>query len=205
VVGGSEREPKLSLFREMSMSFDTTYFGISEVDIFLDLNDVRKFPIMYEGKFDMVICSQVLEHVFNVQGALSNLTRLLAPSGFIWINVPASNFKHGSPDYFSSGYQPQLISMLLAPLGVMEVAMGDVGSKRLYFMTHKQQFWPSFLEHKFPVLRGVHNRKWLFPLKFSRYLFRNIQAHFWSPRFLYGSQFSTETYFFGIKSPTALK
>jgi SAM-dependent methyltransferase len=199
VVGGSINEPELTVLRELSYKFNVTFFGIGNNEIYLNLNELDGYPKVYNEKYDLLICCQVLEHVYDIKNALRNLSQLLAPEGMIWINVPASNLKHGSPEYFSAGYQSKLISNLLLPMGVKELELGDVGSKRLYFMTHKQQYWPSYLEHRFPLVRGIHSRKWLFPFKTVKYFFRNFQAVCWSPKFLYGSNFSTESYYLGKK------
>ena len=197
VVGGSEMEPELSIIAELGLEFDVVVFGISSESEYLDLNLLENFPIGHEGRYHLVICCQVLEHLYNVKNSLENLDRLLSPGGYVWINVPTSNKKHLSPKYYSAGYQPDLIQKLIEPFGVELVEMGDVGSKRLYHMTHKQQYWPSQLEHRYPFLRGIHNGLSYFILRFLKNIPRNIQAQTWSPKIVHGTEFSTDTYFFG--------
>ena len=41
-----------------------------------------------ERKFDVVFCTQVLEHILNPNIALQNLCRLVAPNGFLIVTVP---------------------------------------------------------------------------------------------------------------------
>lgn len=56
-------------------------------DIKLDLtNDEDVAP--FEGSVDIVICAHVLEHIQDYRKALINLQRLLAPGGFMVLQVP---------------------------------------------------------------------------------------------------------------------
>lgn len=201
VVGGTKDEPELEIFQQLGFNYEVTYFGISDNNLYLDLNEKNQITSKFLRSFDLLICCQVLEHIWNMQEAIDSLVSLVKKDGLLWINVPASNRKHGSPDYFSAGYQPELIRNLLSLHHFETLLMGDIGSPRLYFMTHKQQFWPTSLEHDFPFLRGVQSRAHLFPLKFLKRsvknLVKNLQALFWSPRFVHNSQFSTETYYLG--------
>lgn len=49
--------------------------------------------------FDVVICLEVLEHVADWSGALSNLKAVLRPGGLLVIAVPGPGFRfHGYPD-----------------------------------------------------------------------------------------------------------
>jgi SAM-dependent methyltransferase len=117
---------------------EVTFFGIENVElntafIELDLN----LPSKINLKYDLVICAQVLEHVWNLNIAFENLSKLLnSDNGLLWINCPASNMVHGSPEYFSAGYS----------------LAGSFGSRRLYFFTHALQFWPTKFELEHPIL-----------------------------------------------------
>ena len=199
VVGGIKDEPELEIFQQLGFNYEVSYFGISGDDHYLDLNKKNQINSKFLKSFDLVICCQVLEHIWNMQMAVEGLVSLVKKDGLLWVNVPASNHKHASPEYFSAGYQPELIKNLLCAHHFETLLAGDIGSKRLYFMTHKQQFWPTYLEHRFPFFRGIQSRAHLFPLKFLKHLVKNFQALFWSPKFVHNSQFSTETYYLGKK------
>lgn len=199
VVGGMKDEPELEIFQQLGFDHEVSYFGISNNNHYLDLNEKNQITTKLLKSFDLVICCQVLEHIWNMQMAIENLVSLVKTDGLLWINVPASNHKHASPEYYSAGYQPELIKNQLSVHHFETLILGDIGSKRLYFMTHKQQFWPTYLEHRFIFLRGIQSRAHLFPLKFLKHLVKNFQALFWSPRFMHNSQFSTETYYLGKK------
>jgi SAM-dependent methyltransferase len=188
VVGGARNEPELHLFQRktdlelFSFGIDSNT-GISKFT-YLDLN----FPIESTlSQYDLILCSQVLEHVWDVKQALKNLVALAKPNGFIWIACPASNYAHGSPDYFSSGYQPGLIEKLLEKECVEILRSGLLGSKRYYFMTHALQVWGTKNEHKSPLTSG-----------FSRYFFSQILGRLFSylksTKVVVHPKYATETY-----------
>ena len=156
VVGGSPAEPEL-----VSLPVDATidYFGVEDTIgdsrfTYLDLNLLRTdLPANY----DLVICSQVLEHVYDVRNAIENLLRLASPSGLVWIACPASNFAHGSPDYFSAGYTPELICNLAVGRGARLVASGCLGSRRNYLWTHLIRQWPTEEQLARPVSTAIRS------------------------------------------------
>jgi SAM-dependent methyltransferase len=52
------------------------------------------------GSFDAVLCTQVLEHVVDVEHVLGEIDRVLGPGGRVVITVPFLYGEHGSPhDY----------------------------------------------------------------------------------------------------------
>lgn len=53
--------------------------------------DVARLPFA-DGAFDFVICSEVLEHLPDDDGALVELSRVLAPGGTLAVSVPCRDF-----------------------------------------------------------------------------------------------------------------
>lgn len=189
VVGGSSLEPELKFIVEHLPSVEINFLGVesateSEFFTYLDLNIEQDNPRM---RYDLVLCSQVLEHVWDVKVAIQNLVNLTNDDGYIWIACPASNYAHGSPDFYSAGYQPELICKLLELRGVQVIHKELLGSKRNYFMTHAIQIWPSRYEHQFPLAAG-----------FSRYFLNQIFGRFFaifkSPIVQSTSKYATETF-----------
>jgi 2-polyprenyl-3-methyl-5-hydroxy-6-metoxy-1,4-benzoquinol methylase len=64
------------------------------------------------NKYDLTICNQVLEHVFNPHQAFENLFDITNNNGYIWISVPIINSVHGEPFFYSSGYHPRFLERL---------------------------------------------------------------------------------------------
>ncbi len=150
VVGGSIFEPELIELSKFVTDFKTSTLGIEKTDHYLDLNTGPATRI--DLRFDLILCSQVLEHVWNHQKAFESLYDLVTPGGNLWINVPTSNREHGSPDYFSAGFTSSYLEQNLQLAGFEVVKSGSVGTKRNYLATHSLPYWLSVNSHRFPLL-----------------------------------------------------
>ena len=154
VVGGSSNEPELLKIIDIYPMAKVIFYGIENADsagafVEFDLN----IPTETTQKFDLVICAQVLEHIWNLNVAFENLSKLLNPDiGLLWINCPASNMVHGSPEYFSAGYSVEMLTQHLELVNLKVVLASSFGSRRLYFFTHALQFWPTNFELRHPIL-----------------------------------------------------
>ena len=198
ILGGSSREPELLELQRIYPNAEVTYLGIEQgfqdiPFVALDLNestDIRQ-------AFDIVVCSQVLEHVWNLDNSIINLSKIINPrGGFLWLNCPASNMVHGSPEYFSAGYSHKMISKNLENHQFEIVFANSIGSRRLYFFTHTLQYWPTNFELTHPLLTYRPLRSYgrrLIPETFLGF-FGRIYALFLSNKELSGSQYDTETF-----------
>lgn len=62
--------------------------------------DLSAIPVE-DARFDLVLCTQVLEHVPEPQKVLRELHRVLKPGASLWISAPLSFHEHEVPhDYF---------------------------------------------------------------------------------------------------------
>jgi SAM-dependent methyltransferase len=97
------------------------------VDILISANGV--WPLE-SGSYDVVLCTQVLEHVSSVDLTLQEMVRVLKPGGRLIISAPFIYNEHGAPgDYrrFSAGGLEQMIRT--RGLEVQEVRrQGAIGS-----------------------------------------------------------------------------
>jgi hypothetical protein len=153
VVGGSSNDPEVFAINQSFPSAQFFYFGIdnSEKDsnfTYLDLNQDTEEIF---DQYDLVLCSQVLEHLWDLSNGFSLLIKLVSSDGYLWINCPASNMAHGSPEYYSAGYSPEYLKLNLEGRGQEVLMSGCIGSKRQYFMTHLLKSWPTRQEHAHPV------------------------------------------------------
>jgi SAM-dependent methyltransferase len=186
VVGGDADEPELQHFDTLN-NVKVDFLGVDNALSnsnfhFLDLNHFSKTP----NKYDLVLCSQVLEHVWDVQNALKNLVNLAKPNGLIWISCPASNFAHGSPHYFSAGYQPQLVINHLDALGAATIFQKTFGSRRNYFFTHSMYYWATERELAHPLFPRASRH-------YFKYFFMRVIATFLSNQTTSDPRFATET------------
>jgi SAM-dependent methyltransferase len=51
-----------------------------------------------DASFDVVLCTQVLEHVDDLELAVREIDRVLKPGGVVVVSVPFSYNEHGAPD-----------------------------------------------------------------------------------------------------------
>lgn len=193
VVGGSSKEPELSIFTGLPVIVN--YFGIEfEKDqdpenIYLDLNQESNLRRSY----DLVICSQVLEHVWNHRNTFDNLAKLVNNGGFLWLACPASNFAHGSPNYYSAGFTSDYISRNLKERNFEVIEEGMLGSRRNYMATHLFHFWLSESLHRSPWLS-------LFSKLSTKHRMYTIIISIFDKTILSSSIWATESYAFLCKS-----
>ncbi len=107
------------------------------VDIFADLNLELPLP---SSHYDTIVCSDVLEHIFEPQKLLLEINRLLSPRGRIIMNVPFMYWIHEHPhDYYRYTSFGLLKLLSNAKLRVIEFqciggapsVLGDIVSKLL--------------------------------------------------------------------------
>jgi SAM-dependent methyltransferase len=95
---GCGRKPYEELFRvDEYIGVDIEQTGHehsnSKIDVYYDGRTVP-FP---DGSFDAVFCSEVLEHVFNVEEILTEINRILKDEGKILLTVPFCWNEHEVP------------------------------------------------------------------------------------------------------------
>ena len=159
VVGGSADEPELLALAELGVPLEVRTFGVEGNDVYLDLNS--PVPDAWSANFsaDLVLCSQVIEHVWHHENAFSWLGELSGHQTRLWLAVPASNRPHGSPDYFSAGFTDGYLVENLRIRGWHVLDSGMLGSRRLYVAALTSNLWLSERGHEFPMaeLLGAGN------------------------------------------------
>ena len=195
VVGGGLNDPEVVYLQRNFPEVEIDFFGIENpgVDSFtyLDLNE----PSEVTSEYDLVHCAHVLEHIWDVKQGISNLVALARPQGLIWINCPASAKAHGSPHYFSAGYQPRLISNLAELAGAKVMDLGQFGSRRSYIYEHTLMRWPNQGEFESPLLRmtaGSGGRIRAI-LRWIKYFPQRLLASFFSSQVSDNPQNATQT------------
>ena len=100
---GCGYKPFEILFKDFGFEYE--YIGVdfdkenASPDIIIDLN-YEKLPFENET-FDVVILSEVLEHIYNTKNVINEALRVLKKDGFIYISTPFVFPEHGIPyDYF---------------------------------------------------------------------------------------------------------
>lgn len=63
-------------------------FGDAPGQLLFGVADAHRLPFA-DNSFDVVICSEVLEHIENYRGVLAEIDRVLKPAGVFAVSVPA--------------------------------------------------------------------------------------------------------------------
>lgn len=77
----------------------TGLWDFSQIDITCDILD-----ILEEEKFDVILCTEVLEHVPDAVRVIEKLVRLLAPGGEIIVTAPFASMTHFAPYHYATGF-----------------------------------------------------------------------------------------------------
>ena len=76
--------------------------GYGKIDY---VSDIEKIPVK-DNSFDIIICTEVLEHVPNPIGALKEMARILKKGGKLLITTPLGSHIHQDPYHFYGGFTP---------------------------------------------------------------------------------------------------
>ncbi len=193
VVGGGFDEPELLALQQAGFELDVAILGIDEKSsVLLDLNASHG---EYSEKYDLVLCSQVLEHVWDLEASFHNLSQLLDTNGLLWISCPASNRFHGSPDYYFAGFSESFLHNMVLKFQLEPVRIGSFGTHRNYASTHLLNVWLSPLGHKFPLLFAYDSKSFgLRILLTTRFMIRLIFLSSLSSKNSQNPRFVTESW-----------
>ena len=92
----SINQSAINIFSNVN-SFIQTDINSSYAHKFLDITD----EITIDEKFDLILCTNVLEHIFDTKSSIQNLKYLLKEEGHLLISVPFVYPLHDEPgDYW---------------------------------------------------------------------------------------------------------
>lgn len=200
VAGGTKSEPEIRELSKLIPDLQISTLGIEDSDYFLDLNFGAIDEI--ELQFDLILCSQVLEHLWNHKQAFESLHRFLKPGGILWMNTPTSNRVHGSPEYYSAGFTSEYLDKNLQEAGFEILGSGSIGTKRNYVATHLLPYWLSVRAHRYPLIFIRHDTRLAKNLYFFlRYFFILFRLQFTSAQLQNSGRFLTESWVIARKPP----
>lgn len=87
-------------------------------NIILDITKPETFDAIFESTFDLVIVSEVLEHVYEHRKAFEALQKIVKPEGYVLITVPFEYQEHGE-DYWR--YTGRTLDRLLSEYGFQTI------------------------------------------------------------------------------------
>jgi hypothetical protein len=197
IIGGSVNEPEILALERLGFSTDVRVFGIDENE-YLDLN--QNSEEKFNFNFDLILCSQVLEHIWCHENAFRNIFHIMPAGCHVWLACPTSNRAHASPDYFSAGFTRTYLVKNLEYLGLSVIASGQLGTARCYRATHTMPVWLTVKSHMIPILHPFSGyKKGTRIALVVRYFFRNLELFLFSNKIISNDAFSTESWVFARK------
>jgi hypothetical protein len=151
VVGGSLGDHEVLVLKEKFPKCFFEIYGIEESQVYLNLNESPSII----GDFDLVLCTNVIEHIFHHENFAKNLLSLLNSTGTLWCCFPYNDKFHGSPFYYSAGFDPQYVVHLFERNGGFSERDKIIGSRRSYLFTHLLKDWPSEFRYNHPLLGQI--------------------------------------------------
>jgi SAM-dependent methyltransferase len=88
-------------------------YGCHPLDLTCDITSIPES----DGSFDVILCTEVLEHVPDPVKALREFSRLLKPQGKLIVTAPFCSLAHFTPYHFSTGFNRYWYEANLAALG----------------------------------------------------------------------------------------
>ncbi len=106
----------------------------SNIDL---VSDITNIPAD-DGSFDIVLCTEVLEHVPDSAKAVQELSRLVRPGGQLIITAPFASLSHFAPYHYVSGLSRYWYEHHLTELGFEEITTQANGG---WFDFLAQEIW----------------------------------------------------------------
>ncbi len=159
---GSGSQPYRSIAEQIGFKYighDFTKYTIEDSDEFFGLHNSeapRVFPeivcdvldIPEDSLHDVILCTEVLEHVPDPVALLEKAISLCKPDGFLIFTVPGSSWTHQAPYYFSSGLSPFWFEYHLKKFGarVMNgILLGNLRTNTFQSMASLESIYPKSL------------------------------------------------------------
>lgn len=197
IIGGSLSDPEAIVLASKYPEAKLITVGIEDAQYLLDLNLISQAHI---PSSEILLVSQVIEHVWNHENFFSNIFSLVDKGGLVWVGCPASNKVHGSPEFYSAGFNSGYLSKNLTQRGMTTLCAGGFGTKRLYWATHLIPGWFSRRAHAFPLFFAFDDRgcaaRWLLRFRFAPVL---LMLSFISPFKTSNERWETESWWMGIR------
>ena len=125
----------------------------SHIDL---VSDIAAIPAP-DSSFDVILCSEVLEHVPEPTHALDEFTRLLKPGGMIILTAPFGSNVHMAPYHYCSGFSKYWYEHHLSKRGFRIETLTPNGD------------WYALLRQEITRLGGLERQRgnWAWPFAYA--------------------------------------
>lgn len=120
--------------------FDCDYW----VDNKLDVEDLSKSGL--DTDYDFCLINQTFEHLTDINGAIKNIQKHLAPGGYMYCNFPVLNIPHGEPFMFFTGVAVQLVIYHCIQNNMEVIISGQWGNEHYIKFIYDKLTWPDYTQ-----------------------------------------------------------
>jgi SAM-dependent methyltransferase len=106
-----------------------TQGGYGQIDY---VSDAKEIPAP-SASFDVILCTEVLEHVPEPDRVVAEIGRLLRPGGVTYLSAPLGSGLHQEPYHFYGGFTPHWYKRTLRAAGFDEVTIESNGGSYMHF------------------------------------------------------------------------
>lgn len=90
------------------------------------ISEIASIPVA-DGSFDVVLCTEVLEHLPNPIAAVKEMGRILRPKGTLLLSAPLGSGIHQAPFHYYGGYTPFWYQRFLGDAGFADITVSANG------------------------------------------------------------------------------
>jgi FkbM family methyltransferase len=148
------------------------------------VSGIAQIPLP-DAAVDVVLCTEVLEHVPEPIAALEEMARLLKPGGRLLLTAPLGSGLHQLPYHFYGGFTPEWYKHFAPKFGLRVVEITPNGGFLKLLAQECARFSWTFEEHRYCHGSNAEELRKLFGELLPRYLFGLDQRHF-NPQFTVG-------------------
>lgn len=129
-------------FVQLSDSQIQNQVGYGKIDYVSDILDI---PVPNES-YDVIICTEVIEHVPDPISAIKEISRILKPEGTLLITAPLQSGLHQEPYHYYGGYTKYWYQKFLGENNFTNLNIESNGSLHTTYFALGLTIFKSFLE-----------------------------------------------------------
>lgn len=115
------------------------YGGYGQIDYVCDASAI---PVA-DASFDVVLCTEVLEHIDEPLKVLAEFARILKPGGRLLLTAPLGSGIHQEPHHYYGGFTPFWYQRFLSELGFSDIAVEANAGSYAFFSQESLRFLQS--------------------------------------------------------------
>lgn len=129
-------------FIQLSDSQIQNQEGYGKIDY---VSDILNIPVPAES-YDVILCTEVIEHVPDPISAIKEISRILKPGGILLLTAPLMSGLHQEPYHYYGGYTKYWYQKFLTENNFTELEVETNGSLHTTYFALGSTIFKSFLE-----------------------------------------------------------